>query len=116
MDFGRRKAFQRLHCLIEIDGQQSRSGFRVFAVEEVVAQLEEDTEQQAKIGDALDLRGRGPHRKGACHAASLHQHGGFSGDDVEIVEVPELVEGPALNCFIFFVPALRQAQGPCALH
>ena len=50
---------QCTQCFLQVFGQQNLGLLRVFAVEHVVAELEQDAEIEAEVGDVLHLLGRG---------------------------------------------------------
>ena len=63
---------QGLQGFLLVFGQESLGLLCVFAVEHVVAELEEDAEIEAEVGNLLDLLGRRLHRHGSRHAAGTH--------------------------------------------
>lgn len=70
--FRSRKSLQRIQCFLQILRQQNLSLFYVFAVEDVVAKLEENAEVEAEIRDLSDLFGGSTNRHGPRCAAGTH--------------------------------------------
>ena len=63
---------QGLQGLLLVFGQKGLGLLRVFAVEDVVAELEEDAEVEAEIRDLSDLFGGSTNRHGTGRAAGAH--------------------------------------------